>query len=285
MATRSKKHKLDEGKDETPSLLSLFGTSSSPMPSLEMMAFSPPTTRSKGKAKVGKSVWEDPTIALGRAHNVITNDELKDLSSIPSHKLVSRYIHKLVQVLGKSLCLTMDYLNSEEKVAVANSKVDSIKAESSKLRKDLIKAMDQSTRAKEKVKELKEVLKVEKKLVIQKDEEIQAAFLKKDEEHEKVIAKFVDSDRFYDIQFEQYFKGFELFLQWMMKHHSHVTDFPSLNFEAIDNEILADKANEKEGETIAKATDAVRGDSDVAKGGTNEVHTDVGHVEEIFSAP
>ena len=55
---------------------------------------------------------------------------------------------------------------------MANSKVDSIKAESSKWRKDLIKAMDQSTKAKENVKELKDVLKVKKKLVIQKDEEV-----------------------------------------------------------------------------------------------------------------
>ena len=94
----SKRHKLDEGKDKTPTPLSLFDTLSSPTPSLEMMTFSPPTTRSKGKAKVGKSVWDDPATALGRAHNVITNDELKGLSSIPSQELVSRHIHILVQV-------------------------------------------------------------------------------------------------------------------------------------------------------------------------------------------
>ena len=90
--------KLDEGKNETPALQSLFCTPSSPTPSLEMMNFNPLTTRSKGKAKVGKSVWDDPTTALGRAHNVITDDELKGLSSIFSHKLVSYHIYKLVQV-------------------------------------------------------------------------------------------------------------------------------------------------------------------------------------------
>lgn len=57
-------------------------------------------------------------------------------------------------------------------MVVANSKVDSVEAESSKLRKDLIEAMDQATKAKEKVKELREALKVEKMLVIQKVEEI-----------------------------------------------------------------------------------------------------------------
>ena len=95
-----------------------------------------------------------------------------------------------------------DYLNNEEKVVVANAKVNSIDTESLKLRKDLIKAMDQLTKAKEKVKELKEALKVEEKLVIQKDEEVQVALLRTDEECEKVITKFLESNRFSNIQFE-----------------------------------------------------------------------------------
>ena len=82
-----------------------------------------------------------------------------------------------------------------------NSKVESLEAKSSKLRKDLIETMDQVMKAKEKVKELKDVLKVEKRLVIQKDEEVQAALLKTDEEHEKVIAKFLEFDHFSDLQF------------------------------------------------------------------------------------
>lgn len=44
------------------------------------------------------SIWDDPTTALGRAHNVVTDDELKGLSSIPSHELLNHHIHKLVQV-------------------------------------------------------------------------------------------------------------------------------------------------------------------------------------------
>ena len=134
-------------------------------------------------------------MALGRAHNTITNNELRGLSSILSHELVSHRILKLVQVFcsitfiaikiftsikksnsvkvfRESLCLMIDYLSSEEKVVVANSKVDSVEAESLKLRKDLIEAMDQVIKAKEKVKELRVALKVEKMLVIQKDEEI-----------------------------------------------------------------------------------------------------------------
>ena len=87
-----------------------------------------------------------------------------------------------------------NYLSSEEKVVVTNSKVDFVEVESSKLRKHLIEAMDQATKAKEKVKELREALKVEKMLVIQKDEEIQATLLKIDEECKKVTAKFLEFD-------------------------------------------------------------------------------------------
>ena len=94
----SKKHRLDEGKDETPTLQSLFGTPSSPTPSLKMMTFSPSTTRFQGMAKVGKSVWDDPATALGKAHNAVTDDKLKGLLSIPSHELVNCHIHKLVQI-------------------------------------------------------------------------------------------------------------------------------------------------------------------------------------------
>lgn len=34
--------------------------------------------------------------------------------------------------------------------------------------------------------------------------------------------------------------------QWLMKHHSLVVDFCSLNFKKIDTEILVDKAKEQE---------------------------------------
>ena len=75
-----------------------------------------------------------------------------------------------------------------------------------------------------------------------------------------------------------------------MKHHSQVADFANLDFEAIDTEILADKANEKEGETTAKATDVVKGDGAIMGGTatgrvTNKAHMDVGHVEEVVIVP
>ena len=141
---------------------------------------------------------------------------------------------------------------------MANSKIESIEAENSKLRKDLIKAMDEANKAREKVKELSEELKVEKMLVIQKDEEVQATLLRIDSEREKVIQNFKKSDHFSDLQFIQYYKGFELLCRWMMKYHNQAVDFSNLDFEAIDTEILADEAREQEAATaIANIADVV----------------------------
>ena len=86
---------------------------------------------------------------------------------------------------------------------MANSKVDSVEAKSSQLKKDLIEVMDQSPKAKEKVKELKEALKIENKLVVQKDKEVQDALLRTNEDRVKVIAKFLESDHFSNMQFKQ----------------------------------------------------------------------------------
>ena len=70
---------------------------------------------------------------------------------------------------------------------MVNSKLESVEAKSSKLRKDLIAAMDETNKENEKVKELSEALRVEKALIAQKDEEIQAALLRTDVERDKVI--------------------------------------------------------------------------------------------------
>lgn len=70
---------------------------------------------------------------------------------------------------------------------VANSEIKFVEAKNSKLRKDLIEAMDETNRAKEKIKDLNEALRVEKMLVIQKDKDIQVALLRTDSKHEKII--------------------------------------------------------------------------------------------------
>ena len=140
--------------------------------------------------------------------------------------------------------------------------------------------MDQATKAKEKVKELSEALKVEKLLITQKDNEIQDAFLKTDEEREKVIAQLLRSEHFSDLQFIQYYKGFELLRRWTMKHHNQAVDFLNLDFEIIDTKILADEAKEQEEVIAIVAVEVVGGDDAMDAG-----QTDQGHEDEVIIAP
>ena len=67
----------------------------SPTVSIKELPY-PPLTQ-KGKEKKGERIWTNPATAIGQTHNVISNDKLKTLSSIPSYELVSCHVHKLVQ--------------------------------------------------------------------------------------------------------------------------------------------------------------------------------------------
>ena len=66
--------------------------------------------------------------------------------------------------------ISIKYLGQEEKAMVIGSKVEALEAEVTKLRRDLITAMDDANTAKEKAKALANGLKVEKQLTAQKDE-------------------------------------------------------------------------------------------------------------------
>ena len=71
----------------------------------------------------------------------------------------------------------------------------------------------------------------------------------------------MQSKQFSDLQFIQYFKGFELLRRWTMKYHSLIVDFSNMDFEKIDIEILADEDKEQEEVEV----DAV-GEKDVVGG-------------------
>lgn len=93
---------------------------------------------------------------------------------------------------------------------MATSKAESVEVECSQLKKDLIVAMNERTDTNQKVKEFTEALRMEKALIVQKDEEIQVALLKTNDERDKIIQKFKQLEEFSDLQFMQYFKGFKL---------------------------------------------------------------------------
>ena len=50
----------------------------------------------KGKEKVGASIWADAGITLAMAYEVITPEELNEISRVLSHEMVSCHVHKLI---------------------------------------------------------------------------------------------------------------------------------------------------------------------------------------------
>ena len=75
----------------------------------------------------------------------------------------------LFKVLGEGIHITSEYLSHKAKVASVGSKVEALEVENSKLRKDLIFAMDKANTVKEKVKVLGENLRAERTLTLEKD--------------------------------------------------------------------------------------------------------------------
>ena len=157
-----------ERGSSTPALDLEEGQVASPSISVEEVARPSKKQKvvNKGKEKVGSSVWSDAETTMDHANELFTPGEMKEISSVPSHEMVSRHIHKLVQVilhifvlncltvftdfdeafhckvLGETMHITTQYLANEEKAAVANSKVEVLEVEASGLQKDLIATMD-----------------------------------------------------------------------------------------------------------------------------------------------
>lgn len=94
----------------------------------------------------------------------------------------------------ETIHITFQYLMNEEKVVVAISKVEMLEAEASRLRKDLIAAMDGNNSSKEKIQALTKQLNAEKLLVKQKDEQIATA----NQKMKSVVAKAVHAFQFTD---------------------------------------------------------------------------------------
>lgn len=58
-----------------------------------------PRLADKGKEKTSSrssSIWDDAGLALTRAQDAFTTEDLQVLSSMPSNEIVDRHIHKLV---------------------------------------------------------------------------------------------------------------------------------------------------------------------------------------------
>ena len=69
-------------------------------------------------------------------------------------------------MLGESLYITSEYLTQEAKVAFVMSRMEALEVENSKLKKDLIVAMDETNTIKEKAKTLSDDLRAEQYLLL-----------------------------------------------------------------------------------------------------------------------
>ena len=78
---------LDEGRTASPTI-SLK----------EVPALNKQKTGYKGKEKVGSNIWANAEAAMTRANELLTPEEMKEISLVPSHEMVSQHVHNLVQV-------------------------------------------------------------------------------------------------------------------------------------------------------------------------------------------
>ena len=143
-------------------------------------------------------------------------------------------------MLGESLHLTSEYLASEGKVESARSHVTTLEVENSKLKKELIVAMNNANLAKEKLKTLTEELRVERELTKEKDEQLATVRERAKGLVAKAIEGFQQTEEYNTVLFSWYFKGFELLRRYFMKHPSGV-DLEKLDLEKVDKEMAADK--------------------------------------------
>ena len=64
------------------------------------------TGKGKGNADTRSStIWDDESLAVDRAHEVVTSADLKALSGLSLNDVASRHVHKLVQVWGSSFSI------------------------------------------------------------------------------------------------------------------------------------------------------------------------------------
>ena len=144
-------------------------------------------------------------------------------------------------MLGESLHITLEYLASEPKVESTRSHASSMEAENSKLRKELIAAMDDANQAKEKLRILTKKLRVERELTKEKDEQIADARERAKGLATKAVEGFQQTEEYNTVLFSWYFKGFELLRRYFIKHPSGV-DLEKLDLEEVDKEMAADEA-------------------------------------------
>ena len=161
-------------------------------------------------------------------------------------------------MLGESLHLTSEYLALEAKVESARFHVMTLEVENSKLKKELIVAMNDANLVKEKLKTLTKELRVERELTKEKDEQLAVAKERTKGIAAKAIEGFQQTEEYNTVLFSWYFKGFELLRRYFMKHPFGV-DLENLDLEEVDKEMATNEATQ----SSATETDAPENAPDI----------------------
>ena len=151
-------------------------------------------------------------------------------------------------------------------MASLTSRMDALERENSKLKKNLIVSMDETTSLKAKVKTLDDDLRVERKLTLEKDEQLLFAKEKLKTIAARSIEAFQTTDEYNTVLFSWYFKGFELLKRYLVKHPTGV-DMESLDLEEVDKEMATDETAQSsapEGNAPETTTDAPAGENSAA---------------------
>ena len=111
--------------------------------------------------------------------------------------------------------------------------------------------MAEANTIKEKAKALGDDLKAERQLTLEKDEQLQAMKEKVKTVAAKTIEAFQQTEEYNIVLFSQYYKGFVLLRQYLVKHPSRV-DLENLDMEVVDQEMATDEASQ----SIAPVEDA-----------------------------
>ena len=123
------------------------------------------------------------------------------------------------------------------------SKMKALGVENSKLKKDLIVAMDEANTIKEKAKTLGDNLRAKRQLTLEKDEQLLAAKEKIKTVAAKAVEAFQQIEEYNTVLFSWYYKGFELLRRYFVKHPTRV-DLENLDLEEVDKEMAGDEASQ-----------------------------------------
>ena len=154
-------------------------------------------------------------------------------------------------MLGESLHITLEYLASEVKVESARSHASSLEAKNSKLKKELIAAMNDANLAKEKLRTLTNKLMVKQELTKEKGEQLTATRERAKRLAAKAVEGFQQTEEYNTVLFSWCFKGFELLRRYFIKHPSGV-DLEKFDLEEVDKEMAVNEA----AQSSAAKTDA-----------------------------